>query len=169
MNSCESMSPVFAFVRQNAFIVRASYYEQRGRRAFSYCQRTLRNPPQINYPPGTVRAVGSHCVVRHVNHKGGYLIFRVPNPSCIYFKILSLFGKKKKWVCYKDSTHVEAVMLTTPKKWRELLKKNDFDCKIIGIPPTNFIKKLMYKLDIFLTFKPFYLLNHSVILQCKRL
>src|SRR3989344_5338584 len=68
-------------------------------------------------------------------NKGGYLIFRVPNPSCIYFK---------------------------------LLNKNDFDCKIIGIPPTNFIKKLMYKLDIFLTFKPFYLLNHSVILQCKR-
>ena len=33
----------------------------------------MRNPPQINYPPGTVQVVVSHHVVRYGEHLGWYL------------------------------------------------------------------------------------------------
>ena len=102
-------------------------------------------------------------------NKGGYFFIRVPNPSCIYFNILRLFGMEKKWVCYKDKTHKEKAMLTPPRKWKQILQKYNFKCKIIGYPPTNHIKKFLYNLNLFPTFKPLYLLNHSVVFQCKKI
>jgi len=35
--------------------------------------KRLRNPPQINYPPGTVRAQDILCVVRYIKILGWYL------------------------------------------------------------------------------------------------
>ena len=98
--------------------------------------------------------------------KKGYLVIRVPNLSCLQLKYYTLIGKKKNWICYKDPTHIS---IYTVKKWKKILENNGFKVKIIGFPPTIFLKKVMNKLNIYPTFKPFYLFNNSIVFQCQKI
>lgn len=99
-------------------------------------------------------------------NEDGYFYIRVPNTSHITVKVLTILGRKEKWVNYQDKSHFSVLDL---QEWKTQLNEAKFNYEIFPRIPTETVKKIVFKLtgNAFIP-ACFYFLNETVIFQCTK-